>query len=198
MNLIFATNNQHKADEINAVLPPHFEVLTLKEAGIHIDIPEPHPTLQENAKEKAVTIYQLKGTNCFSEDTGLEVFSLNGEPGVRSARYAGEDKSFAQNIEKLLNNLQDKEDRRAQFRTVICLILDGAEHFFEGVCQGRILAAQKGAEGFGYDPVFVPDGADKTFAEMSLEEKNRYSHRSKAVAQLVLFLNNLNKTRKEI
>ena len=198
MNLIFATNNQHKADEINAVLPSHYEVLTLKEAGIDIDIPEPHPTLQENAREKAVTIYQLKGTNCFSEDTGLEVFSLNGEPGVRSARYAGEDKSFAQNIEKLLQNLQDKEDRRAQFRTVICLILDGKEHFFEGICQGRILAAQKGTEGFGYDPVFVPDGADKTFAEMPLEEKNRYSHRSKAVAQLVLFLNNLNKTKREI
>ncbi|MBB1283695.1 RdgB/HAM1 family non-canonical purine NTP pyrophosphatase [Flavisolibacter sp. BT320] len=198
MNLIFATNNQHKADEINAVLPPQFEVLTLKEAGIDIDIPEPHPTLQENAREKAVTIYQLRGTNCFSEDTGLEVFALNGEPGVRSARYAGEDKSFAQNIEKLLHNLQGKEDRRAQFRTVICLILDGAEHFFEGACQGRILATQKGTEGFGYDPVFVPDGADKTFAEMSLEEKNRYSHRSKAVAQLVLFLNNLNKTKKEI
>lgn len=195
MNLIFATNNQHKADEINAVLPSHYEVLTLKEAGIDIDIPEPHPTLQKNAREKAVTIYQLKGTNCFSEDTGLEVFSLNGEPGVRSARYAGEEKSFSQNIEKLLQNLQGKDDRRAQFRTVICLILDGKEHFFEGICQGRILATQKGTEGFGYDPVFVPDGADKTFAEMSLEEKNRYSHRSKAVAQLVLFLNNLNKTK---
>lgn len=198
MNLIFATNNQHKADEIKAVLPSNFTILTLKEAGIDIDIPEPHPTLQENAREKAVTIFQLKGIDCFSEDTGLEVFALNGEPGVRSARYAGEDKSFQQNIEKLLQNLQGTENREAQFRTVICLLLDGREHFFEGVCKGQILAEQKGREGFGYDPVFVPDGADKTFAEMSLEEKNKYSHRSKAVAQLVLFLNNLNKSKEEI
>lgn len=197
MNLIFATNNPHKAQEIKAVLPPHFQVLTLQEAGIDIDIPEPHATLQENAREKAVTIYELKHTNCFSEDTGLEVFSLNGEPGVRSARYAGEEKSFQHNIEKLLHNLQDKEDRTAQFRTVICLILNGKEHYFEGVCKGRILAEQKGTEGFGYDPVFVPDGTDRTFAEMSLEEKNQYSHRNKAVAQLVLFLNNLNQTNKE-
>lgn len=198
MNLIFATNNQHKADEIKAVLPSHFTILTLKEAGIDIDISEPHPTLQENAREKAVTIFQLKKIDCFSEDTGLEVFALNGEPGVRSARYAGEDRSFQHNIEKLLHNLQGTENREAQFRTVICLLLNGREHFFEGVCKGRILAEQKGREGFGYDPVFVPDGADRTFAEMSLEEKSRYSHRSKAVAQLVLFLNNLNKTKKEI
>lgn len=198
MNLIFATNNQHKADEIKAVLPSHFTILTLKEAGIDIDISEPHPTLQENAREKAVTIFQLKKIDCFSEDTGLEVFALNGEPGVRSARYAGEDRSFQHNIEKLLHNLQGHENREAQFRTVICLLLNGREHFFEGVCKGRILAEQKGREGFGYDPVFVPDGADRTFAEMSLEEKSRYSHRSKAVAQLVLFLNNLNKTKKEI
>ncbi len=198
MNLIFATNNQHKANEIKAVLPSHFTILTLKKAGIDIDIPEPHPTLQENAREKAVTIFQLKQIDCFSEDTGLEVFALNGEPGVRSARYAGEDKSFQQNIEKLLQNLQGKENREAQFRTVICLLLTGKEHFFEGICKGRILAEQKGTEGFGYDPVFIPDGADKTFAEMSLEEKNKYSHRSKAVAQLVLFLNNLNKSKAEI
>lgn len=198
MNLIFATNNQHKADEIKAVLPSHFTILTLKEAGIDIDISEPHPTLQENAREKAVTIFQLKKIDCFSEDTGLEVIALNGEPGVRSARYAGEDRSFQHNIEKLLHNLQGHENREAQFRTVICLLLNGREHFFEGVCKGRILAEQKGREGFGYDPVFVPDGADRTFAEMSLEEKSRYSHRSKAVAQLVLFLNNLNKTKKEI
>ncbi|NTS43597.1 RdgB/HAM1 family non-canonical purine NTP pyrophosphatase [Flavisolibacter sp. BT320] len=198
MNLIFATNNQHKANEIKAVLPSNFTILTLKEAGIDIDIPEPHPTLQENAREKAVTIFQLKQIDCFSEDTGLEVFALNGEPGVRSARYAGEDKSFQQNIEKLLQNLQGKENREAQFRTVICLLLTGKEHFFEGICKGRILAEQKGTEGFGYDPVFVPDGADKTFAEMSLAEKNKYSHRSKAVAQLVLFLNNLNKSKAEI
>lgn len=190
MHLIFATNNQHKVEEIRAVLPPDFTIKTLKEAGIDIDIPEPHDTLQENAREKAGTIYQLTGMDCFSEDTGLEVFSLNGEPGVKSARYAGEDKSFQKNIDKLLDKLKGTEDRTAQFRTVVCLIIGGNEHFFEGTCKGRILAAQKGTEGFGYDPVFVPDGADKTFAEMSLEEKNAFSHRRKAIDGLVLFLNN--------
>lgn len=188
MELIFATNNQHKVDEIRAVLPSSFRIMTLKEAGIAIDIPEPHDTLQENAREKASTIYKMTGTNCFSEDTGLEVFSLNGEPGVKSARYAGEDKSFQKNIEKLLSRLEGAEDRRAQFRTVICLILNGTEHFFEGVSKGRIIAAQRGGNGFGYDPVFVPEGEDRTFAEMSLEEKNRFSHRRKAVDRLVSFL----------
>jgi XTP/dITP diphosphohydrolase len=189
MNLIFATNNQHKVNEIRAVLPSHFSVITLKEAGIDIDIPEPHDTLQDNAREKAITIYDLTGTACFSEDTGLEVEALNGEPGVKSARYAGDNKSSRDNIDKLLQNLQDKKDRTAQFRTVVCLIRDGIEYFFEGLCRGRIIAAQKGTEGFGYDPVFVPDGADKTFAEMSLEEKNLFSHRRKAIDGLVLFLN---------
>ncbi len=189
MNLIFATNNQHKVEEIRAVLPSQFQILTLKEAGINIDIPEPHDTLEDNAREKALTIYQLTGTGCFSEDTGLEVFSLNGEPGVKSARYAGEEKSFQKNIDKLLQNLESKEDRDAQFRTVVCLIQNGEEHFFEGICKGRIIAEKKGSEGFGYDPVFVPDGEEKTFAEMSLEEKARFSHRSKAIAKLVLFLN---------
>lgn len=188
MNLIFATNNQHKVEEIRAVLPPDFTIKTLKEAGIDIDIPEPYDTLQENAREKAATIYKLTDTDCFSEDTGLEVPALNGEPGVKSARYAGEDKSFQKNIEKLLQKLEGKEDRRAQFRTVICLILRSEAHFFEGRCEGRILNAQKGEQGFGYDPVFVPDGADKTFAEMNTAEKNRYSHRRKAVDNLVEFL----------
>jgi XTP/dITP diphosphohydrolase len=197
MDLIFATNNQHKVDEIRAVLPSHFQIRTLKEAGIDIDIPEPHDTLQDNAREKAVTIYQLTHTNCFSEDTGLEVFSLNGEPGVQSARYAGEDKSFSKNVEKLLHNLTGKDDRRAQFRTVVCLLLDGREHFFEGICTGRILAEQKGTQGFGYDPVFVPDGANKTFAEMSLAEKNEFSHRRKAIDGLVSFLNQYPRTKKE-
>ena len=197
MDLIFATNNQHKVDEIRAVLPSHFQIKTLKEAGINIDIPEPHDTLQDNAREKAVTIYQLTGTNCFSEDTGLEVFSLNGEPGVKSARYAGEDKSFGKNIEKLLDNLKDKEDRRAQFRTVVCLLLNGEEHFFEGICKGQIIAQQRGMEGFGYDPVFVPDGADRTVAEMTLTEKNQFSHRRKAIDGLVSFLNQLQETKKE-
>lgn len=197
MNLVFATNNQHKVDEIRAVLPSHFHIQTLKEAGIDIDIPEPHDTLQDNAREKAVTIYQLTGTDCFSEDTGLEVFSLIGEPGVKSARYAGEGKSFGKNIEKLLSNLTGKEDRSAQFRTVVCLILNGQEHFFEGTCKGRIIAEPRGIEGFGYDPVFVPDGANKTFAEMTLTEKNQFSHRRKAIDGLVSFLNQFQETKKE-
>lgn len=198
MELIFATNNPHKAEEIQAVLPAHFRIKTLKEAGIDIDIPEPHDTLQENAREKAVTIYKLTGTNCFGEDTGLEVFSLNGEPGVKSARYAGEEKSFQKNIEKLLHNLKGKDNRRARFRTVVCLIVNGGEYFFEGISEGQIIEEQRGAEGFGYDPVFVPDGTEKTFAEMSLGEKNKVSHRRKAVDGLVSFLNQFEKTTKEI
>lgn len=196
MHLIFATNNQYKVEEIRSVLPVSFQIMTLKEAGIDIDIPEPYNTLQENAREKAVTIYQMTKTNCFSEDTGLEVFSLNGEPGVLSARYAGEEKSFDKNIEKLLQNLKDKEDRTAQFRTVICLIMNDEEHYFEGTSKGRIIDEKRGSAGFGYDPVFIPDSAEKTFAEMSLEEKNEYSHRRFAVDKLVLFLKQLQQTNK--
>jgi len=189
MQLIFATNNQHKVEEIRSLLPPHFSIMTLKEAGIDIDIPEPHETLDANAREKAQTIFRMTGVNCFSEDTGLEVPALGGEPGVRSARYAGEVKSFDKNIEKLLLNLQDIPRREAQFRTVICLIINGTEHFFEGVCKGRIISEKRGNAGFGYDPVFVPDGSEKTFAEMSMEEKNQFSHRRKATDLLVTFLN---------
>jgi XTP/dITP diphosphohydrolase len=198
MELLFATNNPHKAEEIQAVLPVQFQIRTLKEAGIDIDIPEPHDTLQENAREKAVTIHKRTGIPCFGEDTGLEVFSLNGEPGVKSARYAGEDKSFQKNIDKLLHNLQGKKDRRARFRTVVCLAMDDKEYFFEGICEGRIIEEQRGSEGFGYDPVFVPDGSGKTFAEMGLAEKNVFSHRRKAIDGLVLFLNQTQKTTKEI
>jgi XTP/dITP diphosphohydrolase len=193
MKIIFATNNQHKVDEIRSALPEDFSIITLKEAGIDIDIPEPHDTLQENAAEKARTIYHLTQTNCFSEDTGLEVFSLNNEPGVHSARYAGEDKSFAKNIDKLLYKLENSKDRKAQFRTVICLILDEKEYFFEGICEGEIIMKQRGEHGFGYDPIFVPTGSGKTFAEMGLEEKNSFSHRKKAADKLVIFLNKLNK-----
>lgn len=188
MELIFATNNQHKAEEVQTLLDETFQVRTLQQAGIDIDIPEPHPTLQENAAEKADTIYRLTQQNCFSEDTGLEVTALNGEPGVKSARYAGENKAFQKNTEKLLHNLEGKNDRSAQFRTVVCLILDGNKHFFEGICKGSIISAPRGEKGFGYDPVFVPEGSNRTFAEMSLEEKNRYSHRAKAISRLVTFL----------
>jgi XTP/dITP diphosphohydrolase len=191
MKLIFATNNQHKVEEIRIALPQSFEITTLKESGIEIDIPEPFETLQENAATKAETIYKLTLTNCFSEDTGLEVYTLNNEPGVKSARYAGEDRAFDKNIEKLLQKLQGSENRKARFRTVICLILDNQQHYFEGMCEGSINHKPSGDGGFGYDAVFTPDGAMKTFAEMTIEEKNSYSHRKKAVDKLVTFLNQL-------
>ena len=191
MKLIFATNNQHKVDEIRHAIDSSFELLSLKEAGINIDIPEPHDTLEANATEKSKTIYQLTNTNCFSEDTGLEVVSLNGEPGVKSARYAGDGKSFDKNIDKLLANLEGKTDMSAHFRTVISLILDGEEFQFEGVCTGAIIRERKGENGFGYDPVFIPVGSNKTFAEMDLQEKDLFSHRAKATQKLVAFLNTL-------
>jgi XTP/dITP diphosphohydrolase len=190
MKLIFATNNQHKVDEVRAALPG-FSVITLKEAGIDIDIPEPHDTLEENAREKARTIFKMTGTDCFSEDTGLEVYALNNEPGVHSARYAGEERSFEKNIDKLLSKLEGKADRSARFRTVICLILNGEEFFFEGICEGKISAQRLGSSGFGYDPVFIPSGSDRSFGQMNIEEKNLYNHRRKAADRLVTFLNTL-------
>ena len=186
--LIFATNNQNKVDEIRAVLGKRFDIITLKEAGIDVDIPEPHDTLEANASEKSSTIFKLTNKNCFSEDTGLEVKSLNGEPGVKSARYAGEDRSFEKNIEKLLFNLKEKNDRSAQFRTVISIILNEEEHLFEGICSGKIIEQNIGSNGFGYDPVFIPDGSDKTFAQMDMNEKNQFSHRKKAMEKLIEFL----------
>ena len=188
-NLIFATNNHNKVQEVRAVLGNIFNIITLKEAGIDIDIPEPHDTLEANATEKSQTIFKITKQNCFSEDTGLEVEALNGEPGVKSARYAGEDRSFDDNIEKLLSKLKPFENRLAQFRTVISLILDRKEYFFEGICLGKIISERKGNNGFGYDPVFIPTGSDKTFAEMDMAEKNKFSHRKKAMEKLINFLN---------
>ncbi len=186
--IVFATNNSNKVNEIRAVIGSLFTIITLQEAGIDIDIPEPHDTLEANASEKSQTIFRITGKDCFSEDTGLEVAALGGEPGVKSARYAGEGRDFQANIDKLIQKLEGAKDRSAQFRTVVSLIVSGKEYFFEGVCRGKILPAQKGLQGFGYDPVFVPEGSDKTFAEMSLDEKNQFSHRKKAVAQLIQFL----------
>ena len=186
--LIFATNNQHKADEIRVVLDGLFEIKTLKEAGILIDIPEPHDTLEANASEKSSVIHELTKGNCFSEDTGLEVEALNGEPGVKSARYADNDPDFSSITQKLLHHLSHNSNKSAQFRTVISLILNGKEYQFEGICKGRITTEEKGTNGFGYDPVFIPDGADKTFAEMTMEEKTVYSHRKKATQKFVEFL----------
>jgi XTP/dITP diphosphohydrolase len=188
-HIIFATNNLNKVLEVKSIIGDKFSILSLAEAGIDIDIPEPFETIEENAIEKARVIYQLKKQNCFSEDTGLEVEALNGEPGVRSARYAGNGNDPEKNIDKLLNNLKDHENRRAQFKTVICLILNGKQNIFDGICKGTIIAQRKGQSGFGYDPVFVPDGSDKTFGEMGMEEKNIFSHRKKAVEKLTRFLN---------
>ena len=194
MKLIFATNNQHKVDEIRSVIGNSpLEIITLKEAGIDIDIPEPFNTLEENASNKSRTIYEMERSNpiiigCFSEDTGLEVEALNGEPGVKSARYAGEAKSFDKNIEKLLDNLEGVVNRRAKFRTVISLVIDEKENLFEGVCEGTIGYAKRGTGGFGYDSIFVPDGSIHTFAEMKMEEKNQFSHRKKATDKLIASL----------
>ena len=186
--LIFATNNQNKVDEIRLVLGNRFNIITLKEAGIEIDIPEPHNTLEANATEKSGVIHRLTQKNCFSEDTGLEVAALNGEPGVKSARYAGEGRSFENNIDKLLLNLQGTSNRNARFKTVISLIINKKEYLFEGICMGMITTERKGSSGFGYDPVFIPTGSSSTFAEMTMEEKSKFSHRKKAVEQLVEFL----------
>lgn len=187
-SIIFATNNAHKIAEIQSAIGDQLHVITLREAGIDIDIPEPYGTLEENAKEKSGTIHRLTGENCFSEDTGLEVLALGGEPGVISARYAGSQRSDEDNIALLLQKLDARSDRRARFRTVISLIWKEQQHLFEGICEGHILSAPAGSNGFGYDPIFVPAGETRSFAQLTLEEKNRYSHRRKAADQLVAFL----------
>jgi XTP/dITP diphosphohydrolase len=186
--LIFATNNENKVKEIRSVLGDQFSIITLKEAGIDIDIPEPHDTIEANASEKSKVIYELTGKNCFSEDTGLEVEVLNGEPGVKSARYAGDGKDFGANVDKLLKNMKGETNRKARFKTVISLMLDGKEMLFEGICNGSIIDSPRGNSGFGYDPVFVPETEKRTFAEMSMEEKNFFSHRKKAVQKLIQYL----------
>lgn len=188
MKFIIASNNRHKAAEIKSLLPAEFEILSLEQAGIVKEIPEPHPTLELNAAEKAKTIFGITNENCFGEDTGLEVEALNNEPGVRSARYAEDEPVFSDNVSKLMAALQSHSNRSARFRTVICLILGGKEYFFEGICEGKISETPKGSNGFGYDPVFEPAGTGRTFAEMDLKEKNRYSHRAKAIEKLVTFL----------
>jgi XTP/dITP diphosphohydrolase len=190
--IIFASNNKNKADEIRMILGSDYEIITLKEAGIDIEIPEPHHTLKENAIEKATVIHKMTNANCFSEDTGLEVEVLNGAPGVFSARYAGENAGAADNIEKLLRELQGKEDRKACFTTCICLIINGSKHFFEGKCHGTITTCASGSNGFGYDPVFIPDGYEHTFAELDQQTKANISHRKKAVAKMVAFLQQTN------
>lgn len=186
--LIFATNNAHKLEEVQAILGGGFRLLTLKECGITEDIPEEEPTVEGNALAKARYVYRRTGRDCFADDTGLEVRALGGAPGVRSARYAGDGHDFSANTVLLLKNLEGKADRSARFRTVVALILDGKEHTFEGIINGRIADREAGSGGFGYDPVFIPDGYRETFAEMSSELKNRISHRAVAIRELAGFL----------
>jgi XTP/dITP diphosphohydrolase len=186
--IIFATNNDHKVKEIRVAVGSALEVVSLREAGVDIDIPEPWDTLQANATEKSSAIHRLTKENCFSEDTGLEVYALKGEPGVHSARYAGEQRSSGANIQKVLDRLGASADRKARFRTVISLIWEEREHLFEGICEGHIAKRLTGEDGFGYDPIFIPEGDTRSFAQMSSQEKNQYSHRRKAADQLVAFL----------
>jgi XTP/dITP diphosphohydrolase len=188
MQLVFATNNENKVKEIKNILGHSFELLSLKDLKIEDDIPENEPTLEGNALFKARYIHKLVGMNVFADDTGLEVKSLNGLPGVHSARFAGENKDFAANNEKLLSMLGSSENREARFRTVIALIMDNQNYLFEGTVEGRIIKEKRGSQGFGYDPVFVPEGETRTFGEMTLNEKNLVSHRARAFEKLRQFL----------
>ena len=193
MKILFATNNAHKLSEVSEVLGDGFRLLTPRDCGVTEEIPETQPTLEGNALQKARYLHERTGLDCFADDTGLEVAALGGAPGVRSARYATDGHDFAANNRLLLKNLEGTTDRRARFRTVIALILNGKEHLFEGIVEGRIIDAERGAEGFGYDPLFIPDGGDKTFAEMSAEEKNAVSHRGRAVRRLAAYLHSIEK-----
>lgn len=187
--LVFATNNAHKLEEISAILGEKVELLSLKDINCHADIPETADTLEGNAMLKAEYIFENYGLDCFADDTGLEVEALNGAPGVYSARYAGGEGHNAEaNMQKLLQNMQGAPNRKAQFRTAICLILDGKKHLFEGIVKGEIIKEKRGSSGFGYDPIFVPEGYTKTFAELGNETKNKISHRALAVEKLCRFL----------
>ncbi len=187
--IIFATNNKNKLDEVRSMLHNEFEVIGLRDIGCCDDIPETADTIEGNAVQKAEYVCNKFKTDCFADDTGLEVDALGGAPGVHSARYANENAHDSEaNIDKLLAELADKEDRQAQFRTCICVIIDGKKHLFEGIVRGKITLSRRGTGGFGYDSVFMPDGYDKTFAELGNDEKNKISHRARAVAKLAKFL----------
>jgi len=191
MELLFATNNKHKIREISDLLHADFRIMGLADVNITEDIPEDEDTLAGNALGKARYVHERTGMNVFADDTGLEVDALGGEPGVFSARYAGEGKSFDDNIDKLLLRMEGVTDRRARFRTVIALILDDREHLFEGAVEGEILSERRGTGGFGYDPVFRAEGFDLTFAEIPLSEKNTVSHRARAMRKLLEFLSSV-------
>lgn len=186
--IVFATNNAHKMEEVAAMLGGEYRLVTLRECGITEEIPENEPTIEGNALQKARYVHERTGGDCFADDTGLEVDALNGAPGVHSARYATDGHDFEANMRLLLRNMEGKTDRRARFRTVIALILDGEEYLFEGVVEGRITEQPAGDHGFGYDPVFVPEGEAETFAEMSAERKNAISHRGRAVRKFADFM----------
>ncbi len=187
--LVFATNNAHKLAEIRAILSSEYEVLSLADIDCHDDIPETADTLEGNAAIKARWVYERYGVDCFADDTGLEVAALGGGPGVHTARYAFPDRHDpVENTKKLLRELKDKADRSAQFRTVIALIIGGEETFFEGIVKGEISAEERGTEGFGYDPVFIPESTGKTFAELGVDVKNDISHRARAVKKLCAYL----------
>ncbi len=188
MSLVFATNNKHKLEEISHLLEGTYEIIPLETIGCHDDIPEDHETLEENALQKARYIKEHYGCDCFADDTGLEIEALNGQPGVYSARYAGPAKDSKANMQKVLDNMQNQANRKACFRTIIALILDGQEYLFEGRVDGEILTEQHGSAGFGYDPIFRPEGFKESFAEMDLDTKNSISHRGRAVSKLVDFL----------
>ena len=190
MKLVFATNNNHKLQEVSQVVGEKFDITSLKECGITEDIPENEPTLEGNALAKARYIYSRTGLNCFADDTGLEVEALNGEPGVRSARYATDGHDDTANKRLLLERMEGVENRTAQFRTAMVLIIEGKEYLFEGIVRGRILHEECGEGGFGYDPIFAPEGYDCSFAQMSAQEKNDISHRGIAVRKLAGFLQN--------
>lgn len=186
--IVFATNNPNKAAEVSSMLGGSYEVKTLKEIGCFEDIPETSDTLEGNAYIKSNHVKTHYKMDCFADDTGLEVEALEGQPGVRSARFAGEDNDSEKNMALLLEKLGDNDQRQAQFRTVISLIMDGQEYQFEGIAKGQITRQHSGHQGFGYDPIFQPEGYDRTFAEMTVEEKNAISHRGKAVRKLIDFL----------
>ena len=190
MKIVFATNNAHKLREVQQTVGDKFEIVSLRECGVVEDIPENEPTLEGNALAKARYIYSRTGLSCFADDTGLEVDALGGEPGVRSARYATDGHDDEANKRLLLERMEGKQNRGAQFRTAMALILDGEEYLFEGVVRGEILTQECGDGGFGYDPLFAPEGHSESFAEMSAEEKNAISHRGRAVRKLAEFLNN--------
>jgi XTP/dITP diphosphohydrolase len=192
-DLLFATNNKHKLGEVRDIAGNAFRIISLEDAGFSGDVPETQETIEGNARQKARYIYEKTGKDCFADDTGLEIDCLDGRPGVYSARYAGSGCNFEDNIRKVLEEMMDAADRSARFRCVVCLILDGEDHIFEGRIEGTILENKRGEAGFGYDPLFVPDGHHKTFAEMPPYLKNGISHRGRAISKMLRFLEKKNR-----